>query len=77
MWAVVPGPVGPSWIPAPGTLVKDTARGQLGETVAWDADTRTVTLAPLTGGQTWQTAVFRPPNELDQLRARIVKAGRQ
>ncbi|MFD9487787.1 hypothetical protein [Streptomyces sp. NPDC059991] len=65
------------WVPAPGVLVKDTQRGRLGEAVAWDADTRTVTLSPLKGGETWEAEVFRPPNELDRLRARIVRVSKR
>ncbi|GGP76195.1 hypothetical protein GCM10010278_63300 [Streptomyces melanogenes] len=60
MWAVVPGP---PWIPDPGVLVKDTAGGRLGKAIAWDGDTRTVTLAPPEGGEPWETAAFCPANE--------------
>lgn len=61
MWAVVPGP---PWTPAPGVLVKDTAGGRLGKAVAWDGNTRMVTLAPPDGdGEQWETVAFRPADE--------------
>ncbi|GAA0599774.1 hypothetical protein GCM10010394_31580 [Streptomyces crystallinus] len=61
MWAAVPAP---RWIPEPGVIVKDTARGRLGKVIAWDGDTRTVTLVPPDGdGESWETGVFRPANE--------------
>ncbi|GGP51600.1 hypothetical protein GCM10010278_30540 [Streptomyces melanogenes] len=57
MWAVVPGL---PWIPAPGVLVKDTARGRLGRAVTWDGETHVVTLVPPDGGDPWETDAFRP-----------------
>ncbi|MFF4606656.1 hypothetical protein ACFY12_28470 [Streptomyces sp. NPDC001339] len=62
------------WVPAQGVLVKDTAAGRVGKAVGWDGDTRTVTLAPVAGDdETWETQRFRPPNELDRLRARVTE----
>ncbi|WP_369375155.1 hypothetical protein [Streptomyces sp. cg36] len=45
-------------------IVKDTARGRLGKAIAWDGETRTVTLVPPDGnGPLWEAAAFRPANE--------------
>ncbi|MFI1100962.1 hypothetical protein [Streptomyces melanogenes] len=56
-------------------LVKDTARGRLGKAIAWDGDTRMVTLAPPDGnGEQWETDAFCPANEPEGLCAR--RAGR-
>lgn len=63
-----------AWIPSPGDLVKDTHRGRLGEAVAWDGDARTVSLASLRGGELWEAAAYCAPNELDRMRARVIKA---
>ncbi|GAU67702.1 hypothetical protein SSP35_05_02690 [Streptomyces sp. NBRC 110611] len=61
------------WVPSPGVLVKDTRSGRVGEAVGWEAGT--VALRPLVGGDTWYTDEYRPPNELDRVRARV--AGRR
>ncbi|GAU70814.1 hypothetical protein SSP35_23_00040 [Streptomyces sp. NBRC 110611] len=63
------------WVPSPGVMVKDLLSGRIGKAVGWEPDTREVILAPLDGGEPWETDTFRPPNELDRLRARV--AGRR
>ncbi|MFF4601884.1 hypothetical protein ACFY12_03875 [Streptomyces sp. NPDC001339] len=63
------------WVPGPGVLVKDTQRGLLGEAVGWNAGT--VTLAPLGGGEPWETDTYSVPNELDRLRARVASRRRR
>ncbi|GAU69925.1 hypothetical protein SSP35_15_00800 [Streptomyces sp. NBRC 110611] len=62
-------------MPNLGVLVKDVSRGEVGTAVGWDGPTGTVTLAPLNGdGDDWETTEFKPPNEVDRLCARMVKA---
>lgn len=65
------------WVPAPGELVKDTHLGKVGEAVAWDGKTGMVTLTSLSGEGLWETDAFGPANDLDELRALIVKAGQR
>ncbi|MGW2230170.1 hypothetical protein [Streptomyces formicae] len=63
-------------MPEPGELVKDSD-GRIGEALAWDGPTGTVTLASLRDGELWETTTFSPANDLDELRALILKAGQR
>ncbi|MHC0430199.1 hypothetical protein ACX6XY_08420 [Streptomyces sp. O3] len=52
----------------------------VGTAVGWDGPTGTVTLSPLDGdGEQWETAEYKPPNEVDRLCARMImaKAGKR
>lgn len=75
MWAAPPDPAGSWWVPGPGTLVTDTAGRRIGTVIAWDDDTRTVTLVSPNGGETWETSEFHPANRTDITRAPIKGQG--
>lgn len=67
--------IAPPWVPNPGVLVKDTSLGKIGTAVGWDGENGMVTLAPLDGsGSDWDTTEYKPPNEVDRLWARLIKA---
>ncbi|MBH1934377.1 hypothetical protein I5Q34_08745 [Streptomyces sp. AV19] len=59
------------WVPTPGMLVKDTSCDRVGMAIAWDGEQGKVTLRPLSGGDMWHTATYRPANRTDQLRVRV------
>ncbi|MEW2525801.1 hypothetical protein [Streptomyces sp. NPDC047071] len=63
-------------MPAPGGLVKGSD-GRIGEALAWDGQTVTVTLASLRDGELWETDAFSPASELDELRALLLKLVQQ
>ncbi|MBH1935767.1 hypothetical protein I5Q34_16060 [Streptomyces sp. AV19] len=65
------------WVPNPGDLVTDTSSGRIGKVVAWDGSLGRVTLRPLVGGELWHTAEYRPANNNDRLRARVVVLNRE
>ncbi|MFI1177374.1 hypothetical protein [Streptomyces melanogenes] len=79
------------WVPTTGTYAVDTTSGRIGEVrklkdtvgnrvgrmVAWDGALRAVTLAPLEGGPLGDIRARKPPNELDRLRARILRVGQR
>ncbi|WP_424888106.1 hypothetical protein [Streptomyces sp. XH2] len=58
-----------------GDLVTDTTRDRIGRVVRWDGDV--VSIAPLGGGEPWQTATYRPANDKDRLRARVAVINRE
>lgn len=58
------------WIPAPGDLVADTARGTVGTAVAWDGHRLEVTLKPFGAGELWRTSEYRKGTDGDRARAR-------
>ncbi|WP_367129893.1 MULTISPECIES: hypothetical protein [Streptomyces] len=63
------------WSPDIGDLVTDTTRDRVGRAVGWDGDV--VSIAPLDGGEPWETATYRPANDNDRLRARVAVINRE
>ncbi|MDT3397480.1 hypothetical protein RKE29_12605 [Streptomyces sp. B1866] len=62
---------GSGFVPRPGDLVTDTARGQVGIARAWDG--RRVTLKDPAGQDLWTTTEFRKPTAWETLRARLAE----
>ncbi|MEV4438797.1 hypothetical protein AB0K09_07205 [Streptomyces sp. NPDC049577] len=74
--AFVVDPAGTAaWSPRPGDLVTDTSRDRIGKAVGWDG--AEVIIAPLDGGAAWNTGTYRPANDHERLRARVILLNRE